>query len=111
MWEKILKEKYDEIDIKIINLLNKDGRMTDKEISNIIGISKTAVRMRRIKLLKSGEIKIVGLLVLQNMRLSYGDAFIKFKSNAKKKFAKKMRIVDRKYSFLNNSSKVGYFIK
>ncbi|PMP75803.1 MAG: Lrp/AsnC family transcriptional regulator [Aciduliprofundum sp.] len=84
MWEKILSKKFDDIDIKIINLLNRDGRMNDQKIADILGISKTSVRMRRLKLQNSGAIKIIGLLVLQNMRLNYADLLIKFYPNSPK---------------------------
>lgn len=82
MWEKILKKRYDDIDIKIINLLNKDGKLSDQKIADLLGISKTSVRLRRLRLQDSGAIKIIGLLVLQNMDLSYADIFIKFHPNA-----------------------------
>ena len=78
MWEKILSKKYDEFDIKIINILNKDGRTNDQRIADMLGMSKTSVRMRRIKLQNSGAIKIIGLLVLQNLDLNYADILIKF---------------------------------
>lgn len=82
MWEKILSKKFDEIDIKIINLLNEDGRINDQKIADKLGISKTSVRMRRLKLQNSGAIKIIGLLVLQNMDLSYADVMVKFTSDS-----------------------------
>lgn len=82
MWEKILKKRYDDIDVKIINLLNQDGKLSDQKIANLLGISKTSVRLRRLRLQDSGAIKIIGLLVLQNMDLSYADIFIKFHPNA-----------------------------
>lgn len=83
MWEKILSKKFDDIDIKLINILNKDGRINDQKIADILGISKTSVRMRRLKLQNSGAIKIIGLLVLQNMDLNYADILIKFVPNSK----------------------------
>lgn len=82
MWEKILQKRFDEIDVKIINLLNKDGKLSDQKIADLLGISKTSVRLRRVKLQESGAIKIIGLLVLQNMELSYADIFIKFHPNS-----------------------------
>ncbi|MGC9138383.1 MAG: Lrp/AsnC family transcriptional regulator [Thermoplasmata archaeon] len=82
MWEKILSKKFDEIDIKIINLLNQDGRINDQKIADKLGISKTSVRMRRLKLQNSGAIKIIGLIVLQNMDLSYADVMVKFSSDS-----------------------------
>ena len=78
MWEKILSKKYDKIDINIINSLNSDGRTSDQKLANQLGISKTTVRLRRLKLQTSGAVKIIGLLVLQNMNLSYADVLLKF---------------------------------
>jgi DNA-binding Lrp family transcriptional regulator len=78
MWEKILSKRFDKIDINIINSLNKDGRISDQKLSNQLGISKTTVRIRRLKLQKYGAIKITGLLVLQKMNLSYADVLLKF---------------------------------
>lgn len=79
MWEKMLSEITDSINIKIINLLMEDGRMSDQLIANRIGISKTAVRNRRLNLQKTGMIRIVATLVLQNINFSYADLFIKFR--------------------------------
>jgi len=84
MWDKILSKKYDKIDIHIINSLNDDGRISDQKLADQLGISKTTVRVRRLKLQKSGAIKIVGLLVLQNMSLSYADVFLKFSPNSRR---------------------------
>lgn len=79
MWEKMLSEVIDPINIKIINLLMEDGRMSDQLIADRIGISKTAVRYRRLHLQKTGTIRIVATLVLQNINFSYADLFIKFR--------------------------------
>ncbi|MEM3448981.1 MAG: Lrp/AsnC family transcriptional regulator [Nitrososphaerota archaeon] len=84
MWEKILSKKFDETDIKIISSLNKDGRATDQKIANDIGISKTAVRTRRLKLQRSGAIRIIALLVLQNMDLAYADVVLKLEPRTTK---------------------------
>jgi Lrp/AsnC family leucine-responsive transcriptional regulator len=78
MWEKILSKRFDKIDISIINSLNEDGRVSDQKLSDQLGISKTTVRVRRLKLQKNGAIKITGLLVLQKMNLSYADVLLKF---------------------------------
>lgn len=81
MWEKMLSEITDSINIEIINLLMEDGRMSDQLIANRIGISKTAVRNRRLHLQKTGMIRIVATLVLQNINFSYADLFIKFRAD------------------------------
>ncbi len=48
----------DEIDKKIIELLQQDGRLEDVEISRKIGISHDTVKRRRTKLEEAGYIKI-----------------------------------------------------
>ncbi len=82
MWEGILSDITDSINVKIINLLMEDGRMSDQLIANKIGISKTAVRNRRLVLQKSGVIRIGATLVLQNINFSYADVFIRFKAES-----------------------------
>jgi DNA-binding Lrp family transcriptional regulator len=82
MWEKILKKNFDKTDIEIMTSLNQDGRITDQKIANRLGISKTSVRTRRLRLQKTGAIKIIALLVLQNMSLSYADVLIQFKPDS-----------------------------
>ena len=82
MWEEMLANITDSINIKIINLLMDDGRMSDQLIANKIGISKTAVRNRRLSLQKMGVIRIGATLVLQNINFSYADVFIRFKPDS-----------------------------
>lgn len=82
MWEKMLSEITDSIDIQIINYLMEDGRMSDQLIANKIGVSKTAVRNRRLNLQKTGMIRIGAILVLQNIKFSYADLFIRFNAEA-----------------------------
>jgi DNA-binding Lrp family transcriptional regulator len=47
----------DELDMKIINLLRKDGRSSYRSIANKVGISNVAVRDRIKKLVREGYIK------------------------------------------------------
>lgn len=82
MWEEMLADVTDTINIKIINLLMEDGRMSDQLIANKIGISKTAVRNRRLSLQRTGIIRIGATLVLQNINFSYADVFIRFKADS-----------------------------
>lgn len=82
MWEKMLAEITDAINIKLINLLMEDGRMSDQSIANKIGISKTAVRNRRLSLQSGGIIRIGATLILQNINFSYADVFIRFKPDS-----------------------------
>lgn len=46
------KRKLSKKDWEIIKLLKKDARMSDAEIGRRIGLSKSAVRWRRINLQK-----------------------------------------------------------
>jgi len=52
----------DEIDRSIIEILNKDGRITNKEISSILAISEGTVRNRISKLTSSGYLTVKGLI-------------------------------------------------
>ncbi len=81
MWEELLSDTTDSLNVKIINLLMEDGRMSDQLIANKIGISKTAVRNRRLSLQKSGMIRIGATLVLQNINFSYVDMLIRFRAD------------------------------
>jgi len=47
----------DEIDIKIIELLRNDGKITLRELKNVIGISEPAIQKRINKLVEEGIIK------------------------------------------------------
>ncbi|MGC8496837.1 MAG: Lrp/AsnC family transcriptional regulator [Thermoplasmata archaeon] len=78
---KIVTDSLDEIDLKIIDLLSNDGRITDTEIARKIGLSKTSVRLRKLKLIESGKIKVLGLPIFRNLNLIDADVFIKFKVN------------------------------
>jgi hypothetical protein len=41
MWEETLADITDSINIKIINLLMEDGRISDQFVANKTGVSKT----------------------------------------------------------------------
>jgi Lrp/AsnC family leucine-responsive transcriptional regulator len=71
----------DEIDSKIVEMLSENGRMTDTEIAKKVGLSKTSVRLRKLKLLKSEKIKILGIPILRNLNLVDADVFVKFLIN------------------------------
>ena len=52
----------DEIDYKILAILQKDGRKTYTEIARIAGVSPNTARNRISKLLKKQVIQIVGMI-------------------------------------------------
>ena len=77
----IMADSLDEIDSKIVEMLSEGGRITDTEIAKIVGLSKTSVRLRKLKLIKSEKIKILGIPILRNLNLVDSDVFVKFYIN------------------------------
>ena len=66
----MVKKKLDNIDAKIVALLQTDGRMPFTEISKNLSITEGAVRKRLKKLIDSQVIQIVAIGNLNN--LGYG---------------------------------------
>jgi len=94
-------DSLDKIDLRIVELLSMDGRITDTEIAKEVGLSKTSVRLRKLKLIKSEKIKILGIPILQNLNLVYADIMIKFLINTSQSeidsFVKSLLKEDRVY--------------
>ncbi len=80
-WEEVFNTRLDEKDIKILKILNQDANISDAKIGKLIGLSKTSVRVRRIKLQNLGILKIVGVVVLQNLGIPYADVIVKLKND------------------------------
>jgi len=74
--QRILEEYLDEYDYQIFKALNEDGRMSDTELAERIGLSRTAVSRRREKLQEEGVLDILAVIVLQETDLAYADASI-----------------------------------
>lgn len=79
--KRILKEHLDETDYRIYKALNEDGRMSDTEIGDRVGLSRTAARRRRKKLEEEGLVDVLGVLVLQEADLAYADVFVTLDSS------------------------------
>lgn len=79
--KQILKEHLDETDYRIYKALNENGRMSDTEIGERVGLSRTATRRRRKKLEDEGLVDVLGVLVLQEADLAYADVFVTLDSN------------------------------
>jgi Lrp/AsnC family transcriptional regulator for asnA, asnC and gidA len=62
--------KIDQTDVKIIKLLQKNGRMSNTEIAKNAGISETTVRYRMQKLIKEKYIEITA--IIDPMKLGNG---------------------------------------
>lgn len=82
--EDLLSDELDETDYRIYRILNEDGRISDTELGNRIGLSRTAVRRRRKQLQDDNIIKVLGLLVLQEADLDYADVQVTLDSDATK---------------------------
>ncbi|AAK41876.1 Lrp/AsnC family transcriptional regulator [Saccharolobus solfataricus] len=80
-WEEVFRNYLDDKDIRILKLLNQDANISDAKLGKLVGLSKTAVRLRRVKLQNSGILKIVGVVVLQNLGIPYADLLVKLKND------------------------------
>jgi DNA-binding Lrp family transcriptional regulator len=76
----ILKEHLDETDYRIYKALNEDGRMSDTEIGERVGLSRTAARRRRKNLQENELVEVIGVLVLQEAKFAYADVFVTLES-------------------------------
>jgi Lrp/AsnC family transcriptional regulator, regulator for asnA, asnC and gidA len=54
--------RLDSIDMRIVNFLQKDGRMTYTEIAKQIGVAESTIRNRAQRLIDTGSIKIQAYL-------------------------------------------------
>jgi DNA-binding Lrp family transcriptional regulator len=80
--QTILEDRLDEDDYKIFEALNEDGRMSDTELAERVGLSRTAVHRRRENLVDSGILKVLAVVVLQEANLAYADVRISLRSSA-----------------------------
>ncbi len=81
-WKKFVNSEFDELDLKIVIALREDGRMSDSELAEMFGVSVSTVSRRRTAMMKKDYLKIVGLLVLQNVGLACADVFVELSKNA-----------------------------
>ncbi len=79
---EILQEHLDETDYAIYRELNTHGRISDTELGERVGLSRTAARRRRKKLIEEGTIDILAVMVLQRAELAYADVRLRFDTTA-----------------------------
>lgn len=79
---KILQRHLDETDYRIYKELNKHGRLSDTELGDRVGLSRTAARRRRKNLEEDGILDVLGVLVLQEAELAYADVRIRIGADA-----------------------------
>jgi len=74
--QAILEAHLDEHDYEIFRALNENGRISDTELAERVGLSRTAVRRRREKLVDEGILEVLAVIVLQEADLAYADVRI-----------------------------------
>lgn len=79
----ILEEYLDEYDYRIFELLNRDGRISDTELAEAVGLSRTAVRRRRENLVEDGMLEIIGVISFPGTDLAYADLRISLRTEAR----------------------------
>lgn len=84
--------EFDKTDIKIVNLLLEDGRMSASEISRRLGdISERAVRYRIDRMIDEGVIQISAVISPEALGLTIkADIWLEVKSDLILQVAKKM---------------------
>ncbi|WP_313692432.1 Lrp/AsnC family transcriptional regulator [Halorarum halobium] len=78
----LLEGYLDEHDYSIFRALNENGRISDTELAEQVGLSRTAVRRRRENLLDRGAVDVHAVIVLQELDLAYADVLVKLDSSA-----------------------------
>lgn len=81
--QAILENHLDEQDYQIFKALNENGRMSDTELAERVDLSRTAVRRRREKLVESGALEVLAVIVLQAADLAYADVRIQINQLSK----------------------------
>ncbi|WP_457753421.1 Lrp/AsnC family transcriptional regulator [Thermococcus sp.] len=77
-----MKKKLSEKDWQIIRLLKENGRISDAEIARRLGMSKSAVRWRRVNLIRRGYLFVSAYLRFDKVGFSYAAVLIKLKAAA-----------------------------
>lgn len=54
-------QKFDQIDFRLIEMLEVDGRLTNAALGTAVGLTEGAVRRRVSNLITSGAVRIVGV--------------------------------------------------
>ncbi len=93
-----MEKRIDATDMKIIRLLQKNGRMSNTEIAKQTGVSETTVRYRLQRLLREDFIQIVAMI--NPLRLGFGiEGIIRIKVDIKAidHVAERLKAVDALY--------------
>ncbi|AFK21293.1 Lrp/AsnC family transcriptional regulator (plasmid) [Haloferax mediterranei ATCC 33500] len=92
--QAVLSNYLDEHDYEIFRALNENGRISDTELAERVGLSRTAVRRRREKLQESDVLEILAVIVLQEADLVTAQVLVTFdqhvSSDVRKEFITKL---------------------
>lgn len=80
--KSVLSEDWDDMDIKIYQILRDRGRMTDTELAEELDTSITTARRRRTQLQEKGYLMVLALLVLQKANVVYTDVLVNISPDA-----------------------------
>lgn len=72
-------------DWELIKLLREDGRLSDAELARELGLSKSAVRWRRMNLQNEGYLKVAAFLRFDKLSYSYAYILLKIKADISRK--------------------------
>ena len=93
-----MEKRIDATDMKIIRLLQKNGRMSNTEIAKQTGVSETTVRYRLQRLTKEEFIQIVAMV--NPLKIGFGiEGSIRIKADIKAidQVAEKLKAIDSLY--------------
>ncbi|MCG6909338.1 MAG: Lrp/AsnC family transcriptional regulator [Deltaproteobacteria bacterium] len=94
----MMEKRIDATDMRIIRLLQQNGRMSNTDIAKKAGISETTVRYRLQRLTKEEFIQIVAMV--NPLKLGFGiEGSIRIKADIKAihKIAEKLKAIDSLY--------------
>jgi len=104
-----MANSIDEIDYKIIKLLQSDGRMRNTEIARKLDISESSVRIRLKKLLSNDYIQIAA--IVNHGKLGYkilGNARIKAELKKSDRVAEEIKKIDELWYIARLSGAVDF---
>ncbi|MEN8244032.1 MAG: Lrp/AsnC family transcriptional regulator [Thermodesulfobacteriota bacterium] len=93
-----MEKRIDATDMKIIRLLQKNGRMSNTEIAKQTGVSETTIRYRLQRLTREEFIQIVAMV--NPLKLGFGiEGSIRIKADIKAidQVAEKLKAIDSLY--------------
>ena len=75
---ELLEDRMDHKDYLIFRALNEDGRLSDTELAEQVGLSRTAARRRRKQLQDEGILEVFALLVFKQADYAYAEVQITY---------------------------------